>query len=216
MLDPIPTPPTPHRLTRIAETLHLASLCVWLGAVVMSGVVAAVIFPLMRTLDPTLGAYPSFTGDHSNLAAGRIAARVFLISDAAQFASATLALATMALLLVRGAITNRRWGHGVRVVSLAFAITTLSYHLMILGPRMDTSLHNYWAAAAAGDNAAAETARLAFSDDHPKASRSLGILAVSVGVCLVSGLWAVQVPHTPSRRKRLHTKAEPVADSTDE
>jgi len=198
---PEPTPTAPPRLTRVAETVHLLSLAVWLGGVVMSGVVAAVIFPLMRTLDPTLGAYPGYTGDHSNLAAGRIAARVFLIADAAQFVCATLALVAMTVLIVRGAITNRRWGHGVRVVSLSVAITTLSYHLMILGPRMDTNLHSYWAAAAAGNNEAAETARLAFSDDHPKASRSLGILAISVGGCLISGVWSAQVPRTRPRRE---------------
>lgn len=194
---PPPTTPTaPPLLTRLAETVHLLSLSGWLGAVVMSGVVAAVIFPLMRTLDPTLGAYPSFTGDHSNLAAGRVAARVFLISDAAQFALATLALVSLAVLIVRGAITNRRWGHGLRILALSVAITTLSYHLMILGPRMDSNLHAYWASAQAGNNEAAETARLAFNDDHPKASRSLGILAVSVGLCLVSGLWSAQVPRS--------------------
>ncbi|MFG0307508.1 MAG: hypothetical protein ACF8Q5_15000 [Phycisphaerales bacterium JB040] len=198
---PPPASPTatPATITRLSETLHLFSLALWLGAVVMSGVVAAVVFPLVRELDPTLGAYPEFTGDHANLAAGRIAARVFLIADGAQFAGAFLALVTVTALILRGAISNRRLAHGVRVVALAVALTSVSYQLLLLAPRMDRNLSAYWAAAEAGDNQAAETARLAFAEDHPTASRTLSITALAVATSLGFGLWSCQAPRVARR-----------------
>jgi len=191
--------PRPATLVRVAESVHLFSLALWLGGVVMSGVVAAVVFPLMRDLDPTLGAYPEFTGDHANLGAGRIAARVFLIADGVQFVCGFGALAALAVLILRGALSNRRLTHGVRVVAMAVALTSLSYQLLLLAPRMDRNLSAYWAAAEAGDNQSAETARLAFNEDHPTASRTLSITAFAVATTLAFGLWSCQAPHRPRR-----------------
>ena len=59
---------------RIGETLHVLSLAVWLGTIMMTGVAAAIIFPEMRRLDPSLAIYSKYTGDHWLLAAGHIAA----------------------------------------------------------------------------------------------------------------------------------------------
>ena len=62
---------------RFFEVVHIVALSAWFGAVGMSGVVAAVVFPAMGKMQPTLGAYPGYEGDHALLAGGLIAGKVF-------------------------------------------------------------------------------------------------------------------------------------------
>ena len=51
-------------IRRLLETVHLTFAGLWLGSLVMTGVAAAVIFPVARGLDPQLPAFSEYTGPH--------------------------------------------------------------------------------------------------------------------------------------------------------
>ncbi len=178
------------RLPAIAETVHLASLGVWLGALGMTGGVAAVVFPTMESLDPSLPAYAAYDGPHWSLAAGALMARVFTISDIVALVAASAALVTFAL-RAAGGFHLGRVATALRAAALLAAIGLLSWWLFLLAPEMDSQLKAYWAAAEAGRNEIAETHRSAFAEAHPLASNIFKAESAAVAVALATGLWAV-------------------------
>lgn len=190
-------PPT-SAAARACECVHLLALAVWFGAVSMSAVVAAIVFPLMRKLDPTLGMYPDFKGDHAMLAGGHVGNSVFLVADMVQFACAVVVLATAIMLIAALGWPMKRIATGVRLCAIGGALLIASYHLLVLAPRMSENLHHYWQLAAAGQTDAAEAARGAFSADHPKARNTLTGTAACVLVAFLAGAWAMQ----PRPRRR--------------
>jgi hypothetical protein len=142
----------------------------------------------MRQLDPSLGAYETFGGDHASLGAGLIAARVFAVGDIVQFACAFLAFATLGAGL---ALWVRRSPSGViRAIAVGLAMALVSYWLFMLSHELKVHLECYWAAASAGDEDAAAQAKVAFDPLHPWATRVMGAQAILVLVCLVSGCWS--------------------------
>ncbi len=175
---------------QIGETLHLTALGVWAGALFGAGLTAAVTFPTMRDLEPTLGAYPGYTGDHWMLAAGQIASRVFLGTDIVQFVCAFLTIVGFAIAVIAGP-KRRSWLQFFRAAGTGLAFLLVSYHLLLLMPPMQNDLRAYWDAAKAGDTPTAEVHRQAFSDRHGDASRSIGSTAVVTLVTLGLGLWSV-------------------------
>jgi hypothetical protein len=177
-------------LARIGETVHLTALGVWSGALFGAGVAAAVAFPTMRGLEPTLATYPGYTGEHWMLAAGRVAARVFLVTDAVQFACAVLTVGGFALAAAAGP-KLRSWLRFLRATALGIAFLLVSFHLLIQGPRMDRDLRAYWDAAAAGDNATAATHQQAFSDQHTTASSVMTATFVATLATMALGVWSV-------------------------
>lgn len=173
-----------HALSRIAQIAHLLALSVWLGAVAMSGVVAAIVFPLMRELEPTLGAYPNYEGDHALLAAGRVASKVFFTVDVIQFVCATIALATIVVLVVCGYSLNTL-ARVLRVIVLCMTLALLSYHLLLFMPGIMQMLQGYWDNAAMGNTQVADRFKDEFLAQHSKASNILGALALMVMVNIV-------------------------------
>jgi len=173
-----------HALSRIAQIVHLLALSVWLGAVGMSGVVAAIVFPLMRELEPTLGAYPNYEGDHALLAAGRVASKVFFAVDTIQFVCGTIALATIVLLVVCGYSLNTL-ARVLRVIVLCMTLAVLSYHLLLFMPGLMQMLQGYWDNAAMGNTDVADRFKDEFLAQHSKASNILGALALMVMVNIV-------------------------------
>lgn len=174
---------------KLADALHTAALGVWLGVVLMSAAAAAVIFPTVKALDPSLPGFAAYTGDHWMIAAGRVADRTFAVSDAAQFVCALLAGLG---LVVRRPIGDAAWRtarSALRITFLSGAITALAYQLFVLAPRINANLQAHWTAAAAGDNATAQTQRAAFTADHPTASATLAVIATLVAVCLGLAAW---------------------------
>ena len=172
-------------MRRIGETIHLTALGVWLGALIMTGAAAAITFPMMRDLDPALGAYPDYTGEHWSLGAGVIADRIFLVCDIVQFVCAFLAFATLGWGLL--AWIKRSIAGVVRTIAVGLAMAMVSYWLFIFTMQLDVHLDAYWAAAAAGDNEGAATAKSAFDAMHPLATKLMGAQAALVLVALVSG-----------------------------
>jgi len=185
---------------RASQTIHLLALALWIGAAAMSGVVAAIVFPTMRTLDPTLGAYPNYSGDHAVLAAGNIAGRVFLFVDMVQFICAAVALASFIAMLMLGYSLNTL-ARVARSVILCVALGILSYHLFVLMPGMHDDLKAYWAAAAIGDNVTADAHKDAFLALHSTASRSIGGTTIAALVAFILGVWTCEQRSKPELEK---------------
>lgn len=179
-----------NRGRRICESIHVGVLGVWLGALVMTGVAAAVIFPTMKSLDPRLPGYEGYTGSHWMLAGGSVANRLFVIGDVVQFTAMLAAGATFGLGIMFFGLPSRKPLTVIRATLLLGLVGVLSYHLLVLAPRMAVNLDGFWAAAKAGDQARAETLRAAFDADHPTARSVLSCIAVLLLGALAAGVWS--------------------------
>ncbi|MBL4698349.1 MAG: hypothetical protein JKX70_05910 [Phycisphaerales bacterium] len=177
-------------ICRIAQILHLVALSIWLGSVAMSGVVAAIVFPLMRKLEPTLASYPDYKGDHAMLAGGRLASSVFLAVDTIQFVCASLALATLVIMIVTGYTINTI-PRLLRIMVLCATLALLSYHLFVFMPQQMLSLRGYWDFAAAGDTSQADMFKDKFLASHSAASRILGTLTIAVLINIILAGWTL-------------------------
>jgi hypothetical protein len=176
-------------IARVAETLHLSVVGLWLGALLMTAAVAAVIFPTMRELDPTFGLFRAYGGPQADLGAGYIQARVFFVADVVQFVGAfaggvTLAVSIAARRNLRSRLTM------ARSVLFGAAVLVFAFEFFVLSPRMNRNATAYWRAAEAGDVVAAEKSRQMFSADHPTATRTFGATAVLVLGSLVAAGWS--------------------------
>ncbi len=172
--------------------MHLASLGVWAGVLGGAGIAAAVAFPTVRDLAPSLPAYEAYAGEHWMLAAGMVASRVFVISDVVQFVCTFGAIIGFGLAVAFGGYLKgdrRSWLLFFRALFLGLAFISVAYHLLILMPSMQHDLRQYWDAALAGETETAERFRQAFADRHPDASRSLGLTALAALTTLLLGVW---------------------------
>lgn len=176
---------------RASETLHVVALALWAGTVGMTAVAAAVIFPQVRDLEPTLGAYPKYTGEHWLLAAGHIANRIFVIGDTIQAVCAGIAGLTIAAALMARRLSPFGASSALRLLGLLAAFGALSYQLGSLRPDMRRELDNYWLAAEEGRNEDAAQYQARFRELHPAASRSLALCGGAVLVALAAGTWSL-------------------------
>lgn len=160
------------------------ALGVWMGALVMTAIAAAIVFPAMRELAPMLSGYPGATEDHWLIVAGHLAAPLFAILGWTQLAC--LATAGAALILIMLAAPGVRTGAlgRIRLIVLALLAALAGYYAGSLEPRMAHELEAYWSAARAGLVDDANLHRERFNEDHPMASRVLGATAVIVGLGL--------------------------------
>ncbi|MCC7388986.1 MAG: hypothetical protein IT431_09480 [Phycisphaerales bacterium] len=155
-------------LTRSLNTLLVVSSGVVFGVLAMTAVVAAVVFPKMRELDPTLPGYPAYDGAHWSLAAGIVAERVFDIG----FVIAGVSVAGCIAGVLGLAVTRGRSGMPIVRLGLTLIVTALfCTHVGWLQRRMDQAAGEYRAGAAAGDSAVAHEAKARFDAMHPTASR---------------------------------------------
>ncbi len=185
--------------SRIAQITHLVALSIWLGSVAMSGVVAAIVFPLMRTLEPTLASYPNSEGDHSLPAGGLIASCVFFVVDAIQFVCAALALLTISIMIVARYQINTI-ARLLRIMVLCATLALLSYHLFIFMPQLTLTLQGYWDFAAAGDTVQADQFKDRFLESHSAASRILGTLTIAVLINLILAGWTLTAAPKETQR----------------
>lgn len=171
------------RLRAFADALALASLSLWLGVIVMSGLVAAVAFPTMKHLNPDLPDYTAFPHDHWKIAAGLIAREIFNLGALLQWGFATITATALAF----GVFADRpaRQLPVARTVGLFLAVAALAYWRLSVAPRMDTSFDAFLAAAKAGDAASAGTHRAAFDAMHPWVSYLLYFLWFCVLATLI-------------------------------
>lgn len=174
---------------RMSETAHTLALAVWLGMIGTAAVAAAVIFPQMRDLEPSLAGYPNYTGEHWMLAAGKIANRIFMIGDTVQAITAGIAGLTLAVALVARRFSPFGVAAGLRLLGILVAFGALSYQLGSLRPEMRRELDNYWLAAEEGRNEEAQQHQARFRELHPAASRSMAIAGGGVLVSLAAAVW---------------------------
>lgn len=146
--------------------LHTAALGMWMGVIVLAAIAAAITFPTLAGLGPTLGRYAAFEGDHAVLAGGHVMNPIFIIT--AWAALGLWIIAALAMGMSRPPVRLR--ATVIRQVLLGLALGTVVWQLAVLNPRMQGSLGEYRRAAEAGNTTAAQTARDTFDDLHPQAS----------------------------------------------
>lgn len=170
---------------RAVESVHLASLGLWLGILIATGAAAALVFPAMKALDPSLPAYAAFDPPHWTLAAGHVAERYFRASDTAQVALAGIAWLTLPI--AAAFFGARKTMPVVRIALVVSLSVSLAWQLLSLRPRMDLHLGAYRAAAIAGEADRAEEERAAFAALHPTATRAMAVNAILVLLALAAG-----------------------------
>jgi hypothetical protein len=164
------------------ESVHAAALGFWLGAIILAGAAAAILFPTMHSLDPRLPAYSGYSGPHWSLAAGTVANRIFGVAGVMELFAAAVALASLIALVVSRSLP--RWLAALRLLlALAIAITFLLR--LIPGARISAELIAYEAAARAGNSALAEQHRQVIAAYHPMATTFLGVTAALILSALV-------------------------------
>lgn len=173
----------------LAWTVHLVSLGVWLGAVLMAGVVAGILFPTMKSLDPALPAYAAYTGEHWLIAAGHVGRQMFLVADFVQLGCALLSVGSFASLVLWLGVPMRDPATLVRAFSLSTALACVAGQIFVLAPDMNGALARYWSAAAAGDMQAAAAHRDAFTTMHPTSTLLMSLTFVSVLLSMLVGAW---------------------------
>lgn len=203
-----------------SRTVYICALGLWLGALVMTGVAAAVTFPALKSLTPTLpafAAYPNTDAAHGVIAGGHVVSRLFLISDAIQFACLCVAIVTTLVVFIglRRRNLSPPPAFVVRAALIGLLVAVLAYQLFVLAPGMKTTLMRFWSLAQKGDVAGADAARAAFDADHPIASTVMAVSAAAVAVLLVlatregaaSGARANEAPPPSAASDRLEAPA---------
>jgi hypothetical protein len=171
---------------RVGEVVHAAALGIWLGAVLLAGAAAAIVFPTLKALDPHLTTFDKYDGPHWLLAGGQVAQRIFLAADIAQFACMLAAGLSFGIMVMWLGLPMRRRSTFARATFLLAALAVLSYRFAVMQPRWDAALHRHWAAAQAGDNAAAAHEKAALDEMHPVQTWLLGSTAGLVLSALIA------------------------------
>jgi len=180
-----------------AATVHLLALSLWAGVLLSTGAAAAILFPTMKQLDPSLPAYANYTGQHWLLAAGHAAEKLFLIADIVQFICALLAIISFIALFITAASAKHtpahtnisRLGLLARGTALGVALACLAGNLVIVAPAMNRALRAYREAAQQGLTDQALAHQAAFSELHPVASNLLIATTIATITALIMGIW---------------------------
>ena len=171
-------------------------LCVWLGAVVCSGTFAATVFPTMKAIDPRLPAFEKYEGPHYLIAGGKLAQKIFLLADIAQFACGWSRLRRCCACSSCSARTRSAAGRATSSAPFRSRSRSpaLPGEIIVVGPALNGALRLYWAAAEAGDNVLAAKHKAGVDDLHPIASWLLSGAAISLLIAFVAGLWTITRP----------------------
>lgn len=171
------------------ETVYISSLALWLGLIVMTGLVAASVFPMVKDMQPTLAKYQAYAGEHWKIAAGRIANRAFVLSSIGEGLCLIAAATALVFLTLHRQLTYI--AAAARWAATAVLLCILGYSVLVLRPRMAANAGQYWKAAEEGDTARADAFALAFNADHPTASGTLAVTAVALLVALAVAAWTL-------------------------
>lgn len=156
--------------------VHAAAMGLCAGVIVATGVAAAIAFPTMRTLAPTLPDYAA-VDEHWMIAAGSVMIRVFSVATVIAAVCVVIGLLSSSCELLR-ARHRRGVAVALRGGALVLLIGVMTHFTGFVLPRMNRAFNDFRQAAVAGEIERAEASRSAFSEDHPLASRELGAIAV--------------------------------------
>lgn len=139
-------------------------LGLWLGMLLAVGAAAAVAFPTMKHLNPTLADFAA-VGDHWSIAAGSIFQPIFAIAM-----KAFLGFAFVAMLLTFASVRGMKTPQ--RLLTFVAVVVTLgvSGAGVYIEHKMSSNWRQFTAAARAGDAATAMPHRVEFERMHPVAS----------------------------------------------
>ena len=170
----------------ILESIHGVALALWLCVLFGAGLGAAVAFPKMKELAPTIPSFAAYTGEHWRIAGGKVGMTLFWIVDQVQ-----LPLAVLAVITVLGIAMARRGLEGrrlmvARVVIVLLATGIAGFHSLVLSPRMRAKMEDFWVAAKAGEMEKAASLQSAFDADHPTSRVTLE----STALLLLAGVGA--------------------------
>jgi len=175
----------------VLESLHAGAAGIWVGCVGTVGTLAAIAFPTMKKLNPTVPEFAA-VGDHWKIAAGSVANKMFVVADSVSLACCLLCILTLGLSLFTRAKLGREHARtglwAVRTLVMTVAAGCLAYQLFILSPRMSANIHQFWDMARTGQVEAANKAQAAFDADHPTASNVIVTMFASAFLLLVGSL----------------------------
>ena len=103
--------------TRRLETVHLAALGVWFGALVTVSATAALAFPTMKRLQPALPGFRIDLADHPQIAAGHVMNPAFM--------GVMVGGAVCSLLVALGWPSFGAWRRGLCGILMLLAVGTL-------------------------------------------------------------------------------------------
>ncbi|MCC6660283.1 MAG: hypothetical protein IT437_05300 [Phycisphaerales bacterium] len=181
-------------MLRIVQVVHVVAAGVWLGALVMRGVQAALVFRTMRSIRPTLPDFAAYPGEHWRLAGGMLTSRLFVASDVVQFVCLMACGVTFTIAVLGLGLPVRRASCSVGGAVIIALVAVLSYQFFVLTPNLTEHMQAYWDAARAGSIAAADSHRAAVDALHPTARALMTTDAALVLVLLVAGAWSMTPP----------------------
>lgn len=149
-----------------------------LGVLVMSGVMAAILFPMMKRLALTLPDVAILQADHWKIAAGYPAATIFDVTTV-----------TLGVLLIAAGAASLRMA-GARWIKRGLLVTAtvyIGFAAFVFLP-MSKALKQYRGFALAGDELAAIEAQTEFQRLHMASTALMLLLALCYVTCLLS-LW---------------------------
>ena len=174
------------RTTRvILETVNALVLGVWAGMLVFVGIAAALTFPRMKGLDPTLAGFSSYEGEHWRLVAGSVMTPLFGIVSAT---GSVVLLIVLVITVSRFKARDRRTGSLARKIEAGALLLLCLAHVIntyaLWRPR--TRLFDeHLELARAGDNPGAAAVVSEFNALHERAAPLMGLLLLLVIVFAV-------------------------------
>ena len=170
----------------------MGAAAAWLMELLMSGAMAAVIFPTMKSLNPVIPGFEKMPQDHWALAAGSVMRIIFLIGDCLQCVLAAVSCVA-AVMVIRGYQLR-----GVRAallgVPLVVGVVAAVLSAVWLSPRMRSEMDDAIAAARAGKAEEAQAARARFTAMHPTSEALLGTATVATAALCVATLLSAKSP----------------------
>lgn len=182
------------RYRALCQTVHLLALGLWTGVLVAAGAFAASVFPIMKGLNPRLPAFEKYSGEHWLIAGGKVAQRIFLITDIVQFVCAVLSIGTLGCMIWLFGLPRRRPSTIVRALALGVALACAAGLIIVVAPQLNAALRLYWAAAEAGNLEAVAPHRAAVDELHPLSSKLMVGTLISVLTAFIAAAWSASRP----------------------
>lgn len=182
-------------MRRLAATVHLVTLGLWLAVLASAGVMAALAFPTLKELSPALEGFDLYDAPHWPLAAGTLAERGFTIAEWATVPAFALTVLTLPAVLPR-----RSLGLNLARVLVIAGIAGLGwkYHARDAA-RFDDILTTYRDSARAGDMPLASASRLELDSTHD--GLALTYQAITGLVLVLFVLSAFAATHRPEEAR---------------